>query len=295
MKRHVRQGLLVALLLTLVFTLGWTYQKQASKQQHTEESYALPARYRHMKNGIMVFCYHRVLKDSMSTEIAQKLSNNSQLHEFNVPASAFAAQMAFLKKHHVRVISATTMTKMVQAHRPIQGKYAVLTFDDIDRSVIDNAIPVMRHYNFPFTAFVITGNTGQYREGSQMATWEQIKQAQDDAGQLMTLGLHTHNLHHLTPKMQPVFLQPHYFGKFQRDFAKSAVELKEHTGVTANSFAYPYGGGTTQINNFLAQQDLDWVATLDSGIVNSHTNLNETPRLIINQESWPSISAWFKS
>ncbi|WP_125582979.1 polysaccharide deacetylase family protein [Levilactobacillus cerevisiae] len=294
MKRHLRQGLLVVLLLTLVFTLGWTYENQASKQQDTEASYALPARYQKMKNGIMVFCYHRVLKTSMTTEIAEKLSNNSQLHEFNVPASAFAAQMKFLKQHHVRVISATTMARMVQSHRPIQGKYAVLTFDDIDRSVIDNAIPVMRHYNFPFTAFVITGNTGEYREGSQMATWSQIKQAQDDAGQLMTLGLHTHNLHHLTAKMEPVFLQPHYFGKFQRDFAKSAVELKEHTGVTATSFAYPYGGGNAQINNFLAQQDLDWVATLDSGIVTNQTNLNETPRMIINQESWPSISAWFK-
>lgn len=294
MKRRTRQGLSLALVLTLVFTLGWTYQHQATKQHQTEESYALPARYRKMKNGIMVFCYHRVLKHSASTQIAQTLSNNSQLHEFNVPADEFAAQMAYLKKHHVKVISATTMARMVQSHRPIKGKYVVLTFDDIDRSVIDNAIPVMRHYNFPFTTFIITGNTGMYREGSQMATWREIKAAQDEAGQLMTLGLHTHNLHHLTAKMQPVFLQPHYYGKFQRDFAKSAQELKDHTGVTATSFAYPYGGGNAQINNFLAQQDLDWVATLDSGIVTSKTNLNETPRLIINHESWPSIRDWLK-
>lgn len=294
MKRRTRQGLLIALVLTLVFSLGWTYQRQASKQHQTEESYALPARFKHMKNGIMVFCYHRVLKHSVPTEIAQTLSNNSQLHEFNVPADEFAAQMAFLKKHHVNVISATTMTRMVQSHRPITGKYVVLTFDDIDRSVIDNAIPVMRHYNFPFTTFIITGNTGMYREGSQMATWKEIKAAQDDAGELMTLGLHTHNLHHLTAKMQPVFLQPHYYGKFQRDFAKSVQELKDHTGVTATSFAYPYGGSTAQINNFLAQQDLNWVDTLDSGIVTSDTNLNETPRLIVNHESWPSIRNWLK-
>lgn len=290
--RHLRQGLLAILLVTLVFSLGWTYQQQAGKQHQTADSYALPKRYAKMKDGIMVFCYHRVLKNDVSTQVAETLSNNSQLHEFNVPANQFAEQMAFLHKHHVKVISATTMARMVQSHRPIKGKYVVLTFDDIDRSVIDNAIPVMRHYQFPFTAFIITGNTGEYREGSQMATWAQIKQAQDDAGELMTLGLHTHNLHHLTAKMQPVFLQPHYFGKFERDFAKSADELKAHTGVTATSFAYPYGSGDTQINNFLAQQDLDWVATLDSGIVSSQTNLNETPRLIVNHDSWPSLKAW---
>jgi len=290
-----RKGLLIGLLIVLVFGLGWTFQRQAVKLHSTEESYALPARFQKDQNGIMVFCYHRVVKGTVPTQIAQKLSNNSQLHEFNVPASEFAAQMKELHDNHVKIISSEQMTQMVASHHPIKGKYAVLSFDDIDRSVLDNAVPVMRKYNFPFTAFVITGNTGQYREGSQMATWSQIKAAKKLMGDKMTLGLHTHNLHHLTAKMEPVFMQPHYLGKFERDFHLSAKELKAHTGVTANAFAYPYGGGTTQINNFLAHQQLNWVATLDSGIVTSKTNMNETPRLIVNHESWPSIIKWLKT
>ncbi|WP_143462559.1 polysaccharide deacetylase family protein [Levilactobacillus enshiensis] len=290
--RRFRQGLLLTLLFTLVFGLGWTYQRQANKQHRTQESYVLPARYQQLKNGIMVFCYHRVLADTLPTRLAQGLSTNSQLHEFNVPASEFAAQMKFLHDHHVKVISSQQMTRLVRAHQPIRGKYAVLTFDDVDRSVSDNAIPIMQKYSFPFTAFVITGNTGEYREGSQMATWREIRRAKAAAGDRMTLGLHTHNLHHLTAKLQPIFTQPHYTGKFKRDFDCSRKTLQAHTGLAADSFAYPYGGGTPAISHFLAQQNLSWVATLNSGIVTADTDLNETPRLIVNQESWPSIRAW---
>jgi len=292
--RRCRQWLLIGLLLTVVFSLGWTYQQQASQQHHTQDSYALPARYRQLKNGIMIFCYHRVLADSLPTRVAQKLSTNSQLHEFNVPASEFAAQMKYLHDHHIKVITSQEMTRLVRSQQPIRGKYVVLTFDDIDRSVSDNAIPVMKKYDLPFTAFVITGNTGEYREGSQMATWQEIRQAQDTAGDRMTLGLHTHDLHHLNAKFQPIFTQPHYTGKFERDFTRSLTELRTHTGVTASSFAYPYGGGTPAISHFLSQQDLSWVATLNSGIVTDDTNLNDTPRLIVNHESWPSIRDWLK-
>ncbi|WP_203642553.1 polysaccharide deacetylase family protein [Levilactobacillus andaensis] len=292
--RCFRQWLLIGLLFTVIFSLGWTYHHQASQQSRTQESYALPARYQQLKDGIMIFCYHRILADSLPTRIAQGLSTNSQLHEFNVPASEFAAQMKYLHDHHIKVISSHEMTQLVRSHRPIRGKYVVLTFDDIDRSVSDNALPVMKKYDLPFTAFVITGNTGKYREGSQMATWQEIRQAQDIAGDRLILGLHTHDLHHLNANFQPIFTQPHYTGKFERDFARSRNELRTHTGVTATSFAYPYGGGTPAISHFLSQQDLSWVATLNSGIVTDDTDLNDTPRLVVNQESWPSIRDWLK-
>lgn len=293
MSQRIRRALLIILAFGLIMTLGWTYRKQAIKQHGMQESYALPARYESLHNGIMVFCYHRILGDSWSTRLIRELSTNSQLHEFNVPADQFARQMKYLHDHHVRVISATTMAKMVHQKRAIHGKYAVLTFDDIDRTAIDHAVPVMNKYKFPFTTFIITGNTGRYREGTQLATWAQIRQAKRTAGSRMTLGLHTHNLHYLNKQFKPVFQQPHYGGKFERDFYLSEKELTRHTGVKANSFAFPYGAGTDVIDRFLAHQDLAWVATLDSGLVTNATNMNATPRVIINQDSWPSVAKWY--
>lgn len=294
MSHRLRRGLLTVLLLAVVLGVGWTIRKQAVEQHAMQESYALPAKYEKMSNGIMVLCYHRILGDNWQTQLIRGLSPNSQLHEFNVPADKFADQMAYLHRHHIKVISADTMARMVHQDQPIRGKYAVLSFDDIDRTVLDHAVPVMNKYKFPFTAFIITGNTGQYREGTQLATWKQIQAAQKITGGRMTLGLHTHNMHHLNAHMQPVFMQPHYYGKFKKDFNRSRQELTAHTGTHPDSFAFPYGSGTTAINRFLASQKLAWVATLDTGLVTDNTNLNETPRVIVNSDSWPSIARWFR-
>ena len=292
MSPRLRKFLLAFLMLVSICSFALVFQQQAVKRQHSTARYALPEQYRHVKNGIVVFCYHRVLKDSWSTQVIRHLSNNSQLHQFNVSANKFACQMAYLHDHHITVISPATMTKMIVHHQPIRGKYVVLSFDDIDRTVIDNAIPVMIKYRFPFTAFIITGNTGVYREGSQMATWSEINRAKRQAGNLMTLGLHTHNMHYLNAKGQPVFIEPNALPRFKRDFMRSRRELALHTGVWATAFAYPYGASTSQINKFLVHQNLDWVATLDSGLVTNQTDLNETPRLIINYESWTSVRDW---
>ncbi|QMU09034.1 polysaccharide deacetylase family protein [Levilactobacillus suantsaii] len=292
MTRRLRFCLLIGLFTCLILGLGWTTHHQATHQHATQESYALPKRYQQVKNGIMVFCYHRILGDSWSTRLVQGLSTNSQLHEFNVPADQFSAQMKYLHDHHVKVISAATMVRLVQQKRPLKGKYVVLSFDDIDRTVLDHAVPVLNHYRYPFTTFIITGNTGRYREGTQLATWSQIKAARRTTYGRMTLGLHTHNLHYLDAHMTPVFMHPHATGKFKRDFAQSKRDLVHHTGVTGDSFAFPYGAGTDAINAFLARQRLTWVATLDAGITTDDTDLNATPRVIVNHQSWPSIQRW---
>ena len=118
MSRHIRQGLLVVLLLTLVFTLGWTYDRQAAKQHQTEESYALPARYEKMKDGIMVFCYHRVLKDSMSTEIAQSCLTTRSFTNSTCLRVRLPSRWPFKKR--TSRSSRPDHDRMVQSHRPVR-------------------------------------------------------------------------------------------------------------------------------------------------------------------------------
>lgn len=288
---HLRKVILTCLIIIAIAAIGaggW-YQFH---EQPEHESFSLPSRYQHKKNGIIVLCYHRVLQDSVPTRIIRTLSNNSQLHQFNVPSDQFNRQMVYLHDHHIKVISATDMAEMVTSKQPIRGKYVVLTFDDIDRTVVDHAVPILCKYKLPFTTFIITGNTGVYREGSQMASWTELRRSKRQAGKLMTLGLHTHNMHYLDSKGNPVFTKAHTLYKFKRDFYQSRRDLFKYMDVRGTSFAYPYGSGTYQTNDFLRQQGLKWVATLNTGIVTDQTYLNETPRIIVNEKSWPSVCEW---
>lgn len=295
--RKQRKIIVVIFAIIIVILMSFTIHKSIQYDKGSSEYYGLSKQEEKSKNGILVFCYHRILKDNFGVNVSRTLSTNSQLHDFNVPANEFKDQMKFLHDHHIKVVSSAEMVKMTNSKKPIRGKYAVLTFDDIDRTTIDNAIPTMKKYKFPFTTFIITGNTGRYREGTQLATWNQIQGARQEAGNLMTVGLHTNNMHYLTSSLIPIFNLPHNYHRFTSDFAKSRVVLKKHTGIYGEEFAYPYGGGTDRISNFLRHQHLGWVGTLDSGVVYNHGNgkhsdLIYTPRMIINNNSWPSIHKW---
>ncbi|TPR26123.1 polysaccharide deacetylase [Apilactobacillus micheneri] len=300
MSRKTRKIIVAVVAVIVVILMSFTVRKAIQYDKGSSENYALDKQAEKQKNGILIFCYHRILKDNLGVNISRTLSTNSQLHDFNVPTNEFNEQMEFLHKKHIKVISGQEMVKMTNAHKPIKGKYAVLSFDDIDRTTIDNAIPVMKKYKFPFTTFIITGNTGRYREGTQLATWNQIKDAKKSAGNLMTIGLHTNNMHYLTSKLVPVFNLPHNYHRFTKDFKKSREELYKHTGSYGDAFAYPYGGGTHQTNDFLHTQHLGWVATLDGGVIYNHGNgdhldLQYAPRMIINSNSWPSIRHWYST
>jgi poly-beta-1,6-N-acetyl-D-glucosamine N-deacetylase len=297
MSRKQRKIIVGIISIIIVVLMSFTIHKSVQYDKGSSEYYGLSRQERQVKNGILVFCYHRILKNNLGVSISRTLSTNSQLHDFNVPANEFKQQMKFIHRHHIKVISGAKMVKMVNSKHRIKGKYVVLSFDDIDRTTIDNAIPTMKKYKYPFTTFIITGNTGRYREGTQLATWKQINAAKKDAGNLMTIGLHTNNMHYLTSSLVPIFNLPKNYHRFTKDFVKSRENLKKHTGLYGDSFAYPYGGGTQRISNFLRKQNLSWVGTLDSGVIfnfghNNHSDLIYTPRMIINDNSWPSIKKW---
>ncbi|MFC6182196.1 polysaccharide deacetylase family protein [Lactiplantibacillus daowaiensis] len=293
MNRQKRKLLIWCAAILVVVGMGFTVKQNFQFNKGGNENYALRPQDKQVKNGIIIFCYHRILKNTAGVQLSKVLSSNSQLHDFDVPADQFAKQMAYLHRHHVKVISSAQMAKMKASGQPIKGKYVVLTFDDIDRTTIDNALPIMKKYHMPFTTFIITGNTGRYREGTQLATWSQIKAAKKSAGSLMTLGLHTHDMHYLTKKFTPIFDQPNEYHHFTKDFATSKRELKAHMGVNAQMFAYPYGSGPERINHFLSKQHLtQGIATLDVGIVTDQTAMTNLPRMIVNSNSWPSIEKW---
>ncbi|HAT54982.1 MAG TPA: polysaccharide deacetylase, partial [Lactobacillus sp.] len=197
MSKTTRKWVLAGVLLVVLATLAVSVKRNIAFELGNKPSDAIPIHDERKPAGIMVFCYHRVLDDNKVVRLDERLSPNSQFHDFNVNLSDFKRQMATLARDHVKVISTAQMVQLVESHRRIHGRYVVLTFDDIDRTTVDNAAPVMIKHHFPFTISVITGNTGEYRAGTKLATWPQIMTMKKKAGALLTFGVHTNNMHYL--------------------------------------------------------------------------------------------------
>lgn len=237
-------------------------------------------------NGIMILCYHRILKPSLATTIAQSLSNNRQLHDYAITTTVFRSHLAYLKKHKVEIISLDKAVAMVASGKPIARQYAVITFDDVDSTVYANAFPILKRLNYSFTVFVITSQTGSYDKGTSLATWSQIRRMVDSP--LVTVGLHTNNMH-LMIKNKPVLTSQQGTERFAADYQTSQKILTQRLGITARYFAYPYGESTKSAQKYLTKKGII-TAGLTDGVIHEYTSLSQPlPRSLVTVKSWEKV------
>lgn len=57
------------------------------------------------QNGIMIICYHRVLQNDDFDKTAENISNNTQLHEYQVSTHTLMNNVRYFQKHGVKIIS----------------------------------------------------------------------------------------------------------------------------------------------------------------------------------------------
>lgn len=293
MSKTSRKWILSGFIVAFLVALGFSVHRNIQYELGNKPDFQITKNDEHIKSGVMVFCYHRILNTSGLVKFDEEVSPNTQFHDFNVNLPSFKRQMNYLASHHVKVISMPTMIKMVDSHQAFHGKYVVISFDDIDRTMIDNALPVLMKHHYPFTDSIITGNTGWYKQGTKLATWPSILRMKKRAGGLATFAVHTNNMHYLVHDGTPVFNLPKNFTRFKHDYAVSQDVLQKKVGYKSPIFTYPYGSGTPQIQKFLDERKgLKVVLTLNDGIVTDRSNLKQTPRVIINSNSWDSVKHW---
>ncbi|MCM0583145.1 polysaccharide deacetylase family protein [Weissella diestrammenae] len=239
-------------------------------------------------DGIIILNYHRILNESWVVKGIKAVNNNEQIHTYNVPFSEFKKQMKFLKQHHVQVISYQKMLEMTK-QPTIKGQYVVLTFDDIDRTMPENAYPILKQYQFPFTFYVITGKVNKDMDGSVMASWSDIKRLAKDP--LATVGVHTNNLHYQLNN-KPVLSTDISHKRLRTDYQRSQDAMLLHLGRKADIFAYPYGAPNQYLSNYMADHGIVSMVTLDAGIVISGSNPKMPPRVLVNDQSWPNFEKW---
>jgi peptidoglycan/xylan/chitin deacetylase (PgdA/CDA1 family) len=85
----------------------------------------------------------------------------------------FAAQMQYLHDNGYATVSLYDLSAAITLGVPLPEKAVALTFDDGHASIFEHAVPVMAHYGFTGTVFVITEFAD--RALPQYLTWPQIK------------------------------------------------------------------------------------------------------------------------
>lgn len=199
---------------------------------------------------------------------------------------AFKRQMAYLKKAGYKVVAlddlvhhmiSTDETKQTnQQIRPAKShKYVVITFDDGYLDTYENAMPILKQFDYPATVFIVSGLVGkrnqwirdeEYPERPLMG-WREIEELKSWG---ITIGSHT--VHHrrlslLSPKDANI------------EIKVSKQVLEDRLRIPIHHFAYPYGDKSDWVINMVRETGYKTACSTRSGFNSKEVSLFELRRL----------------
>ena len=198
--------------------------------------------------NIPIFVYHDIVLEDSQIEFDYMQTTKD----------VFEKQIKGLLDYGYDFITYEDLQKFKNNEIKLKKNSCILTFDDGFKGVYENAYPIAKKYNIPFTAFVITQNMNT----PNVITWEQAKEMQESG--LVTIA--SHSIEH-------------------PDFSKLGVEealenintsyniIEENLGKqNIKIFTYPYGLYTEEQIEELNKQG--YIVNLTDNKINKSNNLD---------------------
>ena len=186
---------------------------------------------------VPVIMYHRLLKDPDSAG------------DYAVSPDVFMSDMQYLSENGYTSVFVRDLIDYVETGAPLPEKPVVITFDDGYLNVMEYAYPYMKENNIKAVMNIV----GSYKEQStdddehnpaySYLTWDEI--AELDRSGLFEIGSHTYDMHSMSGRRGCKRLSNENAEKYREalfgDIGMLQDMLKENSGVTPVTFAYPYG------------------------------------------------------
>lgn len=150
-------------------------------------------------------------------------------------ASRFRCAMAWLVENGAQTLPLVEAVRRLQLGLELPRRAVVLTFDDGDLSIYEEAWPVLREHGLTATVFMLPPGDGasdseprRFR-GRPLMSWRQVREMHE-AG--IDFGAHTAGHPDLTRLS---------IGAMEAEILRSKSMLEDGLGGVVSSFAYPFG------------------------------------------------------
>ena len=182
---------------------------------------------------VVCLCYHNI-------------EDGSRMKALTIPIAEFEKEMQTIKNDGFSVIGMQDFLAWRRGEKAIPNKACVITIDDGWVSAYNNAWPILKKYNYPFTLFIYINyiNTG----GKSMS-WDQLAEMRD-AG----VDIESHTYSHADLKKPGAAVDKKAAEGIRKDIAElgqdgwlrkeiigSKQVLEKQLGIKCNAFAYPFG------------------------------------------------------
>jgi peptidoglycan/xylan/chitin deacetylase (PgdA/CDA1 family) len=214
----------------------------------------------------VVFIYHRFGDDRYP-------STDTQVSQFRV-------QLDWLTANHYQVWPLPRIVEYLKDHKPIPDHVVAITVDDAFQSFYENAYPLLKERDWPFTIFVSTGAVGD--KPSDFMTWDELREMAKHGA---NYGDHTVDHGHLPFRLKAE-TDLAWADRVRADIEDAQARLQAELGKDANSdpklFAYPYGEFSEELTKLV--NGLGYVAFgQQAGVMSEPFDPRALPRFPIDE------------
>ena len=197
---------------------------------------------------IPIFVYHDIVNDESEVEFDY----------MQTTANTFESQINGLKNVGYHFIDYEDLVEYKNGNKKLYKKSCILTFDDGYDGVYENAYPIAKKYEIPFTMFVITENMNT----PGCITWEQAKEMKESG----LVKIASHSINH--PEFTSLSTQ-----EAVENVNKSYEIIEQNLGEDkVKVFTYPYGLHTEE--QLQALEEEGYIQNLTDNKINKSKSLN---------------------
>lgn len=183
----------------------------------------------------------------------------------NIRLEQFEAHIDELKSGGYTVLPLPAVVAALKAEKTLPDRTVAITFDGGYKSALKNAVPLLRKYGLPYTVFVAPEHADQ--NVPQYMNWNDLRALSRDG--LASIGLHPASYIRLDPLPEE---------ERSRQINKARARFREELGQDAALFAYPFGGYSLKLRDYIESQGFAAAFGLQSGAAWGGGDLFALPR-----------------
>ncbi len=223
-----------------------------------------------------IFMYHHVKEKGLGKD--------------TISPSEFEADLKYLNDNHYNTITMRDLLDFVKDGKTLPENPVILSFDDGYYSTYKNVFPLLKKYNMKIVLSIVGKTADDFSrvkdenvEYSHMS-WTQLNEVLSSG--LVEVQNHTYKLHSFNSirvgcnqKKGECFED--YETSLKDDLILLQEKIKENTGTTANTLAYPYGAYNDNTIRIMKEIGLEAGLTCRYGVnvVTRDMNLFELRRI----------------
>ncbi len=189
----------------------------------------------------------------------------------SISPERFIQHMDYLAANNFTVMALEEVITALQEGNTLPDKTVVITFDDGYTSVFEEAYPLLKAYDWPYTIFVTSGLVGS--NDRLYATWDQLREMAEHGA---TLANHTVTHPYLLQR-NPGESDDEWLEAVRKEILDAESRILEETGQNHRLLAYPYGEYNLALQALVRELGFIGIAQ-HSGPINSSSDFTALPR-----------------